>query len=52
LRGFAASAGTEPVATYQLLVRQHFKGALKPPFNRDGRNAAGLGEHYYAPLAL
>jgi len=55
LRWFAwlcAERGTEPVATYQHLVRQHFKGALKPPFNRGGRNAAGLTEHYYASLAL
>ncbi len=43
--------GAEPVATYQQLVRRHFKGALKPPFNRGGRDAAGLAEHYYAPLA-
>jgi uncharacterized ferritin-like protein (DUF455 family) len=55
MRWFAwlcAERGAEPVATYQNLVRRHFKGALKPPFNRSGRDAAGLAEHYYAPLAL
>jgi uncharacterized ferritin-like protein (DUF455 family) len=47
-----AERGAEPVATYQNLVRRHFKGALKPPFNRGGRDAAGLAEQFYAPLAL
>jgi uncharacterized ferritin-like protein (DUF455 family) len=54
LRWFArlcAARGSEPVATYQQLVRRHFRGALKPPFNRRGRDAAGLVERYYAPLA-
>jgi uncharacterized ferritin-like protein (DUF455 family) len=46
-----AGRGSDPVATYQELVRQHFAGALKPPFNRSGRDAAGLAERYYAPLA-
>ncbi len=40
-----------PAATYQRLVRQHFKGALKPPFNRAGREAAGFGAMFYEPLA-
>jgi uncharacterized ferritin-like protein (DUF455 family) len=54
LRWFAwlcGERGSEPVATYQQLVRRHFKGALKPPFNRGARDAAGLAEHYYAPLS-
>jgi uncharacterized ferritin-like protein (DUF455 family) len=54
LRWFArlcAERGREPVATYQQLVRRHFRGALKPPFNRSGRDAAGLAEQYYAALA-
>ena len=54
LRWFArlcAEHGSEPVATYQQLVRRHFRGALKPPFNRSGRDAAGLAERYYAPLS-
>jgi uncharacterized ferritin-like protein (DUF455 family) len=40
-----------PAATYQRLVRRHFKGALKPPFNRAGREAAGLEAAFYEPLA-
>jgi uncharacterized ferritin-like protein (DUF455 family) len=46
-----AERGVEPAATYQSLVRQYFRGRLKPPFNQHGRSAAGLAEHYYAPLA-
>ena len=44
-------AGVAPAATYQQLVRRYFKGALKPPFNRAGRDAAGLAEQFYTPLA-
>ena len=54
LRWFAwlcAGRGAEPIATYQRLVRRHFKGMLKPPFNHGGREAAGLAAHYYAPLS-
>ena len=43
--------GLEPVATYQELVRHHFKGSLKPPFNTAARDEAGFGAGYYAPLA-
>jgi uncharacterized ferritin-like protein (DUF455 family) len=43
--------GAEPVATYQDLVRRHFRGALKPPFNHSGRDSAGFAETYYAPLS-
>ncbi|HEX7966864.1 MAG TPA: ferritin-like domain-containing protein [Stellaceae bacterium] len=40
-----------PAQTYQELVRRHFKGALKPPFNRAGREAACLPAAFYEPLA-
>src|SRR5690348_5111982 len=43
--------GQVPVATYHALVRRHFKGALKPPFNRTGREAAGFAARFYEPLA-
>ena len=46
-----AKRGLEPVATWQALVRRHFKGRLKPPFNEAGRAAAGFGSAYYAELA-
>ena len=44
-------AGREPAETFHELVRKHFKGSLKPPFNRESRDRAGLGPAYYEPLA-
>jgi uncharacterized ferritin-like protein (DUF455 family) len=43
--------GLEPQGTWQALVRRHFRGALKPPFNEAGRRAAGLEPADYLPLA-
>ncbi|MEX0922973.1 MAG: ferritin-like domain-containing protein [Rhodovibrionaceae bacterium] len=43
--------GLDPVATWQELVKTHFKGGLKPPFNEQGRNAAGFPPEFYLPLA-
>jgi len=43
--------GIEPATTYVQLVRQRFKGDLKPPFNRASCDAAGLPAAYYEPLA-
>ncbi len=42
-----ASQGREPVATWRRLVRRHFKGALKPPFNDAARARAGLPPAFY-----
>jgi len=36
---------------WKMLVRQHFRGALKPPFNDSARAAAGLPLELYAALA-
>ncbi|KAK9820099.1 hypothetical protein WJX72_006117 [[Myrmecia] bisecta] len=36
---------------FHALVRQHFKGLLKPPFNDDARAKAGFGPEWYLPLA-
>lgn len=44
--------GVPPVATYHTLVRRHFKGGLKAPFNTEGRDAAGFAAAFYAPLVL
>lgn len=41
----------DPVATFHSLVRRYHGGMLKPPFNTASRDAAGLREAYYAPLA-
>lgn len=40
-----------PVSEWQRLVRRHFRGSLKPPFNASARDEAGLSRDYYAPLA-
>lgn len=40
----------EPEAHWQLLVRRHFPGKLKPPFNDLARASAGLTREYYQPL--
>lgn len=42
----------DPATTYRALVRQRFKGRLKPPFNRKSRDAAGLPTGFYEPLAV
>ena len=41
----------EPVSTWQSLVKAHFKGQVKPPFNDAGRREAGFGPDYYLPIA-
>ncbi len=43
--------GLEPAATYGALVRERFKGRIRPPFNRESRDAAGFGPEFYEPLA-
>jgi uncharacterized ferritin-like protein (DUF455 family) len=40
-----------PVSEWQRLVRRHFRGALKPPFNDSARDEAGLSRDYYGALA-
>jgi uncharacterized ferritin-like protein (DUF455 family) len=37
----------DPVSQFEALVADRFKGRLKPPFNRAGRNEAGLVEDYW-----
>lgn len=41
------------LSTYwQLLVRTHFRGNLKPPFNAEARQSAGMHPQLYEPLAI
>jgi uncharacterized ferritin-like protein (DUF455 family) len=40
-----------PVSAWQRLVRDHFRGLLKPPFNDSARDEAGLSRDWYAALA-
>jgi uncharacterized ferritin-like protein (DUF455 family) len=45
------SCGAEPVAHWRRLVRDHFRGVIKPPFNDSAREQAGLSRQYYTALA-
>ena len=40
-----------PRDTWQNLVKTHFSGGLKPPFNDSARLAGGLPLEFYAPIA-
>ena len=39
--------GIPPVETWRDLVKCHFRGALKPPFNDEARGSAGFSKAYY-----
>lgn len=43
--------GLDPGTAFRDRVRRHFKGQLKPPFDRDARDRAGFPASYYEPLA-
>jgi uncharacterized ferritin-like protein (DUF455 family) len=43
--------GRTPLAEWQDLVRRHFRGLLKRPFNDAARLAAGFDAAFYEPLA-
>ncbi|RUS31099.1 hypothetical protein BC938DRAFT_478457 [Jimgerdemannia flammicorona] len=36
---------------FHALVRRHFRGGLKPPFNEEARREAGMEKGWYEPLA-
>ncbi|KAF6259780.1 DUF455-domain-containing protein [Scenedesmus sp. NREL 46B-D3] len=38
-------------AWFHSLIRSHFKGSLKPPFNDAARKMAGFGPEWYMPLS-
>jgi uncharacterized ferritin-like protein (DUF455 family) len=46
-----ARAGDDPATAYQRLVSPHFPKGLKPPFNHESRQQAGLPQAFYGPLA-
>jgi uncharacterized ferritin-like protein (DUF455 family) len=48
----AEMAQAEPESLWQTLVKQHFRGQVKPPFNDSARLAAGLSRGFYAEIAL
>ncbi len=43
--------GLNPAKHYQILVKRHFRGSLKPPFNDSARGQAGLTRDFYSVLA-
>lgn len=43
-------AGLPPEPTFHDLVRRHFRGPVKPPFNDRARAEAGLTPGFYKPL--
>jgi uncharacterized ferritin-like protein (DUF455 family) len=49
---FAADSGRDPAALWQELVRKHFRGRLKPPFNREALDVAGFSAAFYEPLVI
>jgi uncharacterized ferritin-like protein (DUF455 family) len=42
--------GLDPKPTFHALVRRHFHGTLKPPFDEERRAEAGLPPDFYWPL--
>ena len=47
----AGMAQAAPESLWQSLVKRHFRGAIKPPFNDSARLAAGLSREFYAAIA-
>ncbi|MGD1876331.1 MAG: ferritin-like domain-containing protein [Kiloniellaceae bacterium] len=45
-----AKRDLDPQATWQALVRRHFRGPLKPPFNDAARLEAGFPADFYSAL--
>jgi len=43
--------GIEPAAEFQTLVRRHFRGPLKPPFNDLARARSGITPGFYRALS-
>lgn len=47
----AQNKSKDPESWFHHLVRDYYKGQLKPPFNVQARTLAGLKEGYYRPLS-
>lgn len=48
----ALKENEDVIQKFHLVVREHFRGPLKPPFNEQARKAAGFGRKWYEPLAV
>lgn len=46
------SESSSAVSAFHEIVRSHFRGALKPPFNDEARAKAGFTPVWYEPLAV
>ena len=44
---YCRTHGKEPKNHWKMLVKRHFKGTLRPPFNDSARLAAGLSRDLY-----
>ncbi|MEO0544627.1 MAG: ferritin-like domain-containing protein [Pseudomonadota bacterium] len=49
-RFYCLRSGENPSEAFQILVRRHFRGPLKPPFNEIARAAAGVTPSFYRSL--
>jgi uncharacterized ferritin-like protein (DUF455 family) len=50
--GLGCEAQALPVVSHwQQLIREHFRGSLKPPFNDSARDQAGLSREFYLGVA-
>ncbi|WP_427450693.1 ferritin-like domain-containing protein [Litorimonas sp. WD9-15] len=47
----AKTHAQHPESWFHTLVREHFRGQVKSPFNEKARTLAGLSTAYYMPLA-
>jgi uncharacterized ferritin-like protein (DUF455 family) len=50
-RFLCARENLAPEPTFHALVRQYFRGPVKPPFNDKARSEAGLTPGFYKPLS-
>lgn len=50
-RYLCATERFDPESHWKMMVRRHFRGAIKPPFNDSARQSAGLPREFYHALA-
>ena len=51
-RSLHHESDSETIASFHGLVRAHFRGVVKPPFNDSARLQAGLTPDWYLPLGI
>jgi uncharacterized ferritin-like protein (DUF455 family) len=50
-RYLCGQAGLAPEPAFHKMVRENFRGPIKPPFNESARSEAGLSPGFYKPLS-